>query len=187
MTTPEQIALSLDAGSSVVFQRVPPNLDAGTLAEALQGTVVKDPFEDANPPRVLDARRHRSFAGLDPDRARLSDLADRSPLVVMLDHASADALARDAPHTLSWAGGVWLPPDHPAFGAYTDEQVEEGERALKMAIEREPSFARAHAGELVAVDILSGRLFARVGTATAFDVAREHIDDGIIYEALLPR
>jgi hypothetical protein len=187
VTTAEWVALQLDAGSPLVFQRVPPSLRVDELAGALGATVVQSVFGGGTGRRVLDARRWREFPDLDTARMDLASETERSPLVVMLDHASASALARRAPHTMSWAGGIWLPPDHPVRGVQTEEELAQGERALRVALERDPDFGRLHAGREVAVDLLSKRLFVREGTATALDVAKEHLDDGVVYLAHLPR
>lgn len=187
MTSVDAIALQLEAGAGLILQRVPPALDASTVAAAVNGVVVDGFRVPAPGVRVLDARQCRSFEDLDAVRADLADEVTRSSLVVLLDHTSASALAEGAPHTVSWAGGIALPPDHPARGVLTDEEFAQGARALNIALSERPGFADKHAGAEVAIDLLTRRLFVRSGTSTALDIAREHIDDGIVYVERLPR
>lgn len=186
MTSTELVALLLESGSGLILQRVPPAATPVEVASELGAEVVEDLFGVRPGARVLDARRWRDFGNLDGERMLLARETERSPLVVLLDSASASALARSAPHTVSWSGGIWLPPDHPARPAQTADELEHGERALRMAFAEQPEFAREHAGQEVAVDLLTRRLFTRSGTATALEVAREHLDDGVIYLEHLP-
>lgn len=186
MTTTELVALLLDSGSGLILQRVPPASTPVDLASALGAAVVADLFGVRPGARVLDARRWRDFGDLDAERLLLASETERSPLVILLDCGSASALARSAPHTVSWSGGIWLPPDHPARPAQTDDEFAQGERALRMALAEQPEFAREHAGQEVGVDLLTRQLFTRSGTATALEIAREHLDDGVIYLEHLP-
>lgn len=186
MTTAEWVSLLLDAGTGLVLQRVPPAATPEGLATTLGAEVVHDWFGARTGRRVFDARARRTFDGLDGHRMTLAEETEPSPLVVLLDTASATALGRAAPHTVSWAGGIWLPPDHPARPAQTEDELDQGSRALAMALAAHPGFDREHAGEEVGVDLQTRRLFVRSGTATALEIAREHLDEGIIYLERLP-
>lgn len=186
MTTTEWIALQLEGGAQMVLQRVPPSLTAEDVARALDGVVVGSAHAEGAVPRVLDARRNAPDID-DVDRLALVEQPDRSPLVILLDHASASALAVRAPQTVSWAGGIWLPPDHPLRGVRTEDELEQGLRALTLALESDPDLGSTHAGEEVAVDLLTRQVFFREGTATPLDVARERRDDGVVYLGRLPR
>lgn len=186
MTTAEQVAALLSGGATVVLQRAARGVTAEALAEFVGGHVATDPFEPGAGGRVVDARTWRDFTGWDVRRGELERAARASPLVLLLDVASSQALLRDAPQTASWAGGVWLPPDPAARPARTEEEFALGARALAEALGGDPIFAATHRGELVAVDLLTRRLFAPTGDASAVDHAREHLDEGILHVGRVP-
>jgi hypothetical protein len=186
MTSADLVAAELEAGARLVLQRVPRSTTAEVFAAALSWGVVVNAsaFPLPGHVRVLDARLVADFSDWDRRRAELG--TPDSPLVVLLDVVSARALLQAAPQACSWAGGVRMPAERTVRGARSEEELAIGARALVRALQRNPEFAATHAGLSVGVDILSERLFAGRRDAGILDLARENLDEGIIFIAQLP-
>lgn len=188
MTSTEQVALRIGAGMPVVLQRVPREAQAETLAAQLRDlleratTCVSDPFE-AHPDtvRVLDARgRTRDdFATWEPRRGLLGD--NSSPLVVLLDAATARDLLIGAPHVASWAGGVQLPLEKTVRAARSEAELRMGANAFSRIRSENHETLAAFLGRTVAVQIGTDRLFVPTLGASALDAAREELDEGLVY------
>ncbi|MFH1466908.1 MAG: hypothetical protein ABIO70_21165 [Pseudomonadota bacterium] len=187
MTSVDLVAAEIRAGALMVLQRVPRNCTAACIAAALPGGVAVDAPAPPMPNqvRVFDARLVRDFSDWDRRRAELG--TPDSPLVVLLDVVSARTLLRAAPQACSWAGGVRLPAERTVRGARSEEELTLGARALVRALQENPEFSEAHAGLSVGVDILSERLFVGRRDAGILDLARENLDEGIVYLAEIPR
>ena len=175
-------ALDLAGGASLLLQRVPRAWTADALAGALQPLVgrpvrVARGLDDAVDIAVWDARGQppATFDAWDPQRATLVP-ADGAR-IVLLDVATARHVLQRAPHTASFAGGVTMPPPGAVRGAETLEQAEAGDALLRRTVADHPE----HRGRLVGIDLLSERIFAGLPDATPVEVAREHLDEGIIY------
>lgn len=188
MTSADQVALQIQAGQGVVLQRVPRDALAEPFAYQLgelldrATTCVKDPFE-AHPDavRVLDARglTREGFATWEPRRALLGDSA--SPLVVLLDAATARDLLTGAPHVASWAGGVQLPLERSVRAARSEAELRMGANAFSRIRAENREVLAAFLGRTVAVQIGTDRLFVPTLGASALEAAREELDDGLVY------
>lgn len=182
----ESVGLQLDAGAPLVLQRVPRSMDAETFARELhevigRAAVVIADVDELVPDaiRVLDARAcKRSFANWDAKREMLGSVA--SPLVVLLDVATTRVLLTDAPHTASWAGGVWLPSEPVIRSARGESEIHHGKQLL------EQHRLADHRGRIVGVDLLSARLFVDTEERSAADAAAEELDEAVLYMAYIP-
>lgn len=103
-----------------------------------------------------------------------------SPVVVLLDVATATELGRMAPQTVSWAGGVWLPPESAVRRVRDESELVLVERALRDVLAADPDRRRELRGSVVALDLASRRLFTALPDATVFDRAEELLDDGLV-------
>jgi hypothetical protein len=191
MRSVDRVALALN-GSPVVLQRVPRPTRSEEFAvelEAITGRPARSVDGVAIVPRVirvLDGRTRdaANFETWDRDRASLA--SEESPLVVLLDVASAALVARAAPHFTSWASGIWMPAEDVVRPARSDDEVALGEATLRRALEEDPAFRDAHRGEFVGVDLLTGRLFAPKPDGGAIAAAKEQLDEGLLYLTRLP-
>lgn len=183
MTSGERVATDLAAGAQVVLQRVPRSMSAEALAAELEATLVTD----WGPPipgmlRVIDARqRAADFVDLDLRRAVLATVD--SPLVVVLDAASARAMLADAPHLASWAGGVWLPGERAVRYVESDAERERGRILLRRRLIEEGLDVQVR-GLSVGVDLATTRLFVPRGDDDAITLARRSLDEGIVHVEL---
>ena len=192
MISPEKAAVLLQGGHFVLL-RVPRRASAaelvrGLMDQGLDAVVVEQalPLVEGRV-RVLDARLYREadFEGWDVQREILS--SPSSPLLVLLDVASGTSLLRTAPHLVSWAGGVWMVAEPTVRPAHTEEELELGRAALRRALAEDESFRVAHMGQTVAVDLLTGRLFAGGPDGGALQEARIYLDEGTVFlERLVP-
>jgi hypothetical protein len=177
------------AGARVILQRVPRAVHAGEVGEALvtlglTAAVVSSPWEptgaDAD---VLDLRGD-DVATMQSLDTRRHDLEARTTaLIALLDVATGRRLAQHAPHLLSWAGGVRLPPVSMVRVARTDEELALGAAALQRALAALGAVRATLVGRTVAVDLASEQLFTGRADGSALDVARENLDEGIVFLA----
>jgi hypothetical protein len=185
VTSASRVATDLAAGAQVVLQRVPRSMAADTFASALgrpAAVVTAWSGPIAGTIRVLDARqRVPDFADLDGQRAFLAT-AD-SPLVVLLDAASARAMLADAPHLASWAGGVWLPGERAVRYANNEAERERGHILLARRIGEE-GLQDVAFGRSVGVDLATTRVFVPSGDDDAITLARRALDEGIVHVEL---
>lgn len=174
-TSMEQVALELAAGRIVVLQRVPPQLTAlAAMEELAQYTGQPAPV------RLIDARGwlEDRFIGWDIRRAVLA--SEASPLVVLLDVLATRSILTAAPQTCSWAGGVRMPVEKVVRLARSPSEIALGKTRLSEWMDAEPGW-KTHLGEPVAIDLGSGRVFWGRELASPLAVAREYLDEGIVY------
>lgn len=182
-----RLQAEVQAGARVILQRVPRSLRASELGAALSGlgmtaSVVSSPWEPTGSQvDVVDARGHdaESLEALDTRRHDLE--ARTTSLLLLLDVATGRRLARHAPHVLSWAGGVRLPPVVPVRTAQTEEELSLGESAFHRALAALGPRRANLVGHTVAVDLASEQVFMGRSDGSALDVARENLDEGIVF------
>lgn len=185
--TAERVALELLAGTRLILQRVPRGASAEAFADALSALTgrsverVQEPTPAEGHLRLLDARGRtpEQVAGWDAVRAEVAT-AD-APLVVLVDVLAADSLQAAAPHFVSWAGGARLPVDPGVRPARSEAEVQLGESWLRRILAADPTLAARHAGQTVAIDLFSGRVFVPRPDALALDQAQERLDEGVVY------
>jgi hypothetical protein len=181
MNLTERVALEVLSGAPLILQRVGRGVGAeefaGRLGSALQGAVrVATTWDDGRDVAVIDARMTppEVFAGWDARRPTLVPAG--ACRVLLLDAASAAMLLSRAPHLGSWAGGVCLPEPDLVRPARTEEELRIGGRLFDEWVRR-----GGRRGERVGIDLQTGRAFTRTSDGSVFDVAREHLDEGVIF------
>ena len=87
---------------------------------------------------------------------------------------------------LSWAGGVRIPQGDFVRPTRSEAELLQGEAALARALAEDPGFAGRHAGQLVAIDLLTRSMFTARPDAQPLSVAREGLDQGIVYLGRVP-
>lgn len=118
------------------------------------------------------------FADWDPRRGWFED---HGPVVVLLDVGAAAALTAEAPHVVSWAGGVRLPDPGLVRVAATGEERTLGERLLADWAHDHPEEAQGLRGRTVGVDLAGGRIFTWAGPRSPMEAARDQLDEGVIH------
>ena len=182
------VVLELQAGQPLILQRVRRAVTAESAARSLS-TALGSPVQVVNSPwepgeagcRVMDARRagEASFDDWDVRRATMTT-PDR-PLVVLLDVVTSTWLLVAAPHVASWAGGVRLPTPPSVRPALSDDEIKVGERLLREALAESPGLAAELVGRTFAVDLASGRIFVPRLTTSALELARDAMDEGVVW------
>lgn len=173
-----------------MLQRVRRKTDARTFAEMLSvelGAPVRcaEGLDDVTDISVSDARSVRmgSFEGWD---ARRRDLVPAgAQRVVLLDVASAALVALQAPHTVSWCGGIALPVETAVRGVATEDELAEGSRALARWASELPADSPWH-GARVGIDLLTERVFAAPAHGDPLTAALDALDEGTIYVGVVP-
>lgn len=179
-----RIAFDLRSGAPLVLQRVGRSTTSEEVAAALAaelGSPVRaaSRLDDASGVAVIDGRslRDTDFATWDLRRATL--VPPGASRVVLLDAATASWLLQNAPHTASWAGGVSLPADPAVRAAQSDEELEAGAALFDRWLRE--GHGAALRGQVVALDLVSGRAFVGRVDASPLAVAQEQLDEGIVY------
>lgn len=182
------VALELQAGQPLILQRVRRSVTAAEVAGVLQEhldrpvRVVAEPTEAGEEGvRVWDARQSKesSFDGWDVQRATLA--SSDNALVVLLDVVTSTWLIVAAPHVVSWAGGVRLPCPPSVRPALSEEEIRLGERLLREALAERPGLRAQLGGLSLAVDLASGRIFTTRGGTPPLSLARDHMDEGVVW------
>ncbi len=188
MTTVDQIALLIRANLPVILQRVPRWFTAEQVAAELTALlerttqVVSDPL-GLNPPtvRILDGRQMTEREAQRWEIGRASLGTPDSPLVVLLDAASARVVLRTAPHVTSWAGGVQLQVEHTVRPTQTEQERRLGNNAFSRVRKESRELLETFLGYTIGVDLGTERIFVPTLAASALDAAREELDEGLIH------
>lgn len=186
MTSLDQILLELQTGARMILQRLPLTLTDAEIHEKLSNAERPvDVIHDITAPSPLDRVRLLTARGWLPerfagwDRRRHALCSPERPVVVVLDVVAAASVLQAAPQCCSWAGGVRLPLEPIIQLARTDEQIAVGARVYRNLYSENPD--RLPAGERVAIDIGTGRVFRRRRDAQPERVAAESLDGGLVY------
>lgn len=181
------LALELGAGARLLLQRLGRAEGVGAVAAAVRaaggpalhavgawqpapaGAVAAWDLRGWGPGR---------FTGWDPRRGWFEE---HGPVVIFLDVGAAAALSAEAPHVLSWAGGVRLPDPALVRVASSDAERAAGERLLADWAHDHPEEARAQQDRTVGADLASGRVFTWLGPRSPMEAARDQLDEGVVH------
>ena len=183
----DRVALRVLAGSPLVLQRVPRAFDPDAFASDLAAKVgqavrVVSALDDRPDLALVDLRHTgpSTFVNWDPRRADL--VPDGGQRVVLLSAATGRALLQQAPHTASWAGDVGLPAEPSVRSARSDDELATG-RHLFAAWAAEEALPR---GAAIGIDLATERRFRGRADVSPLDLAREALDEGIVYLTRAP-
>lgn len=135
--------------------------------------------------RVMDGRSSsHDFSDWDARRPTLASV--EHPLLVLLDIASSKRLLRDAPQTVSWAGGIQLPDPPTVRPVRSDDELQVAEMAWERVLAENPDISVKHRGQIAALDLGSRRLFFERSNVPALYAAQEALDEGLVYIVQVP-
>ena len=124
------------------------------------------------------------FSDWDARRPTLASVGH--PLLVLLDIASSKRLLRDAPQTVSWAGGIQLADPPTVRPVRSDDELQVAEAAWKRVLAENPDIVAQHRSQIAALDLGSRRLFFERTHVPALYAAQEALDEGLVYIVQVP-